>query len=169
MKIMEFDLEEAIFNASPEQLEEKGLYFNPYIKKRQLRIGNYGVADIVGISRPVVIKGNCIYPIMIEVIELKKDSLSISAFLQAIRYAKGITRFLEKNKNWEISFQFNINITLIGKEISLESDMVYLPDLLYKDVNSVSVNMFTYTHNINGFEFKEVSCYKLINEGFENE
>jgi len=50
MKFLEKDLEEIIFNADMKDLPEKGLHFTGVIK-RQLRIGNYGVADLVTFTK----------------------------------------------------------------------------------------------------------------------
>ena len=50
MKFLEKDLEEIIFETSNKELNERGLFV--YGKKyRQLRIGNYGVADLVVVDR----------------------------------------------------------------------------------------------------------------------
>jgi hypothetical protein len=74
MDFLEKDLEEIIFNANLSELEERGLRMELQ-RKRQFRIGNYGIADIVGFERPYYHthfknhrKGS------ITVYELKKDT-----------------------------------------------------------------------------------------------
>lgn len=50
MKFLEKDLEDIIFNADNESLQSRGLEIRGF-KKRQLNIGNYGIADIVTFER----------------------------------------------------------------------------------------------------------------------
>jgi hypothetical protein len=51
MKFLEKDLEDIIWEASNERLQENGLDISGK-KYRQLRIGNYGIADIVSVTKP---------------------------------------------------------------------------------------------------------------------
>lgn len=46
MNFLEKNLEDIIYETNNKYLRERGLFING-IKKRQLRIGNYGIADIV--------------------------------------------------------------------------------------------------------------------------
>ena len=51
MKFFEKDLEEIIYLSDKDKLSDRGLYLNGKLK-RQLRIGNYGVADLIEYKRP---------------------------------------------------------------------------------------------------------------------
>ena len=97
MNFLEKDLEQIIYEADKELLAEKGLRVNGKLL-RQVRIGNYGIADLVSIRRPYQDtffgyqeKG------LITIYELKKENISVSAFLQAIGYARGIMRWMEQH------------------------------------------------------------------------
>jgi hypothetical protein len=50
MKFLEKDLEEIIFNSCKIKLCNRGLTLPEKIK-RQVRIGNYGVADLIGFEK----------------------------------------------------------------------------------------------------------------------
>jgi hypothetical protein len=171
MEFLEKDLEEIIFNANISDLHERGLYVDG-IKKRQLRIGNYGIADMVTLERPhynpylnATLKGT------ITIYEFKKDSINISAFLQAIRYLKGIRRYLKKRN---IEDNYNYKITLVGRSIDLSSSFVYLTDLIssydlqvrLEEESVFKLSIYTYSYDIDGLNFDEVSDYKLTHEGF---
>jgi hypothetical protein len=178
MNFLEKDLEQIIYEADKELLAEKGLRVNGKLL-RQVRIGNYGIADLVSIERIYYhtyfdrhFKG------IITIYELKKDNISVSAFIQAIGYAKGILRWMEQHpKKLKIVSpeNYNINIVLIGKSIDQKSEFLYLADLLNTDNlgdNSLldsfnlSLEMFTYDYDFNGINFTKIENYKLMNEGF---
>ena len=193
MDFLEKDLEQIIYEATEEQLNE--FDFPTGIKKRQLRIGNYGIADLVYFKRVAVTSfrpddgkpfcdvvdnsGLCI-----TVCEFKKDKIGISAFLQAINYCKGISRYLLK-RGFE-SFYFNI--LLVGRNIDDSGSFVYLTDLLgeslrysYDNVDGEenynaytsyfnqginNIKFKTYSYDFNGIKFQDHEGYKLKNEGF---
>lgn len=173
MKFLEKDLEEIIFNSDHEHLIDRGLYI-PKILKRQLRIGNYGIADLVGFQRPYYHSGyDEICKGEINVIELKKDKISVSSFFQALNYVKGIQRYIEKYRP-DMSDHYNYRITIIGNDLDKKSSVVYLNDFfntelceqkIYDNVLT-SVNLYTYSYEIDGLKFKYVEDYTLINEGF---
>jgi hypothetical protein len=178
MNFLEKDLEQIIYEADKELLAEKGLRVNGKLL-RQVRIGNYGIADLVSIERPyyhTYFEFHCKGTITIY--ELKKENISVSAFLQAVGYVKGIMRWMEQHpKNIEIisTSNYDINIVLIGKNIDKKSEFLYLADLLNTDNlgdNSLldsfnlSLEMFTYDYDFNGINFTKIENYKLMNEGF---
>lgn len=170
MNFLEKDLEEIIFTASKEELEKRGLYVGGKFL-RQKRIGNYGIADLIEIREPYYhpfIKNICKGEISIY--ELKQDKIGISAFLQALRYLKGVKRFLTKRNKDHL---FNYNIVLIGKSIDLNSSFCYLSDftesqfeLTQFDSPSFVLRNYLYEYKIDGIYFNEVPIYNLINEGF---
>ena len=165
MKFLEVDLEEIICKTENDLLVERGLNIFGH-KKRQVRLGNYGIADIITFERPTRFFEN-IQKGKITIYELKKDKISVSAFFQALRYLKGCTRYLEKR---DFDFlHFDLEICLIGKEIDLESSVSYLGDLFENDVIMESVtkiSLYTYNYDIDGLSFQKVEGYKLKNEGF---
>ena len=87
MKFLEKELEQIIWESDKAQLENRGLslYGTLY---RQKPIGNYGIADIIQVEKAY--SKNKPY-LIIDVLELKQEKIGISAFLQAVRYAKGIS------------------------------------------------------------------------------
>jgi len=164
MNFLEKDLETIIFETSNEKLDKRGLCL--YGKKiRQLRIGNYGVCDIVCISREIknvieqydwdkfhVFK----YPtLLINIIELKKDEISANTLLQAIRYCTGIESYISKRTDINLEF----SITLIGKTVA-GGDFIYSPSIIE------NLNIYTYEYGYDGIKFKSHHGYKLSNEGF---
>lgn len=173
MNFLEKDLEEIIFTSSKDLLRERGLFIPNRSKfKRQLRVGNYGIVDLVSITRPLFIpsekrmwKGEiCVY-------ELKKDKISISSFLQALNYLKGIQRYLDKKGSLE---NYDYKIRLIGKDCDKHSSFIYLSDIINTDEydegldrpSRFYVEKYVYTYGIEGILFKDVCGYSLTNEGF---
>lgn len=163
MEFLENDLEEIMFNSSINQLNEKGLYLYG-IPKRQLRIGSYGIADLVYFTREF--NGCTGDPqVKINVVELKKDKIGISAFLQALRYVKGISRYLEKRN---VSFEYIFEITLIGRTLDMNSSYSFLTDFIESNEHGYISNIsnFTYSYSIDGLVFNHEKGYKLTTEGF---
>jgi hypothetical protein len=164
MKFLEKDLETIIWESNNEKLQEKGLLIDGR-KKRQLRIGNYGIADLVTfeIIHDYFHPAKCF--LNITVFELKKEKAGISAFLQALRYCKGIQTYLsdKKPKIW-----FKLNIVLCAKEIDTSSDYIFLTDLIssseYEKINSV--DNYSFDYGIDGINFKLESGYNLTHKGF---
>jgi hypothetical protein len=170
MKFLEKDLEQIIFESGRDSLREKGL---PIYGKlfRQLKIGNYGIADLVSFTRPRYqgSKRDYFVPGEISIYELKKDQIGISAFLQALTYAKGIQRYLEV-KGYED--KYILNIVIIGKELDKSGSFCFIPDMLaMKNQNFCSIeqgmiSFYTYDYKIDGLVFTEELGYTIKNEGF---
>jgi hypothetical protein len=171
MEFFEKDLEEIIYTTPNMTLCERGLYL-PKKLIRQLRIGNYGIADLVGYRRPfyhpdysTVLKGE------INVIELKNKKIGVSTFFQALNYLHGIKRFLAKKG---IEDHYNYTITLIGREFDKNSSFAYLGetfntyihDTPLNEDTKTSIKSLTYSFDIEGMLFNELSGYSLNNEGF---
>lgn len=168
MDFLEKDLEEIIYQTPSEILNQRGLEFRG-LRLRQLRIGNYGISDLITIERDY--QGCKTHLVHITVYELKKDKIGISAFLQAIQYAIGIKSYLEKINS---SVSANINIVLIGKDIDSSGAFCYLPCLINNSYETIpyetslfSIRYYTYKYKIDGLHFKEHSGYRLIDEGFK--
>lgn len=170
MNFLEKDLEQIIWESDNEKLKEKNLPISGK-KFRQLRIGNYGVLDLMTVEKEdtwcYVLNERVPY-LNITVYELKKEKVGISAFLQAIKYCKGIKSYISERKP---NFCFKLNIVLVAKEVDLNSDFIYLTDLLdhkYSDDFGVisSVENFSFSYDINGILFKQHHSYNLTNKGF---
>lgn len=165
MDFLEKDLEEILKTTPTDKLAEAGLSF--FYKSKiltQVKIGNYGVADMITYKRIE----NCIF---IYIVELKKDTIGISAFLQAIRYARGLQRyfstrgyeefdglFLEKRDTYFVS----INIVLIGRKLDTGGSFCYyLPSIM-----PYQFKFYSYDYNFDGLKFKSENNWKLTEEGF---
>jgi len=163
MEFLEKDLEEIIFTSDRGALYQAGLYVSGKMY-RQLRIGEYGIADLVTFDRERHFNKDKHYQhsITITVYELKKDKINISAFLQALGYVKGIQRYLQiRNFNHTISFK----IVLIGKRLSNDSTFSYLPDFMNNN-ELLTLENYTYYLDIGGLSFLNECGYQQRNEGF---
>jgi hypothetical protein len=160
MDFLEKDLEEIIYTADREELKKRGLYISGKMY-RQLRIGNYGVADIVTVECKKHLFEKCLDEIIVNIYELKKDKIGISAFLQAVKYAKGIKQYIE-HKKYDERIGFNIYINLIGKKIDTTGEFCFINTVFRK------VNFITYKIDINGLHFDSKHFYSLTQEGFDN-
>lgn len=161
MRFIEQDLEEIIFNADPSLLEERGLYMHHTKLFRQLKIGNYGIADLVGFDKCLrcpqtneIVRDNSI-----TIYELKKDAINLDALMQGLKYLKGIQSYLDKR-----GCDYIIHLVLIGQNIDLTTNISFIPDT-FKTCNG-DIDFFTYSYELDGLFFKQISGYKLINEGF---
>lgn len=167
MKFLEKDLEQIIFESGRDSLRQKGLTISGKLF-RQMKIGNYGIADLVSFSRPNYYGPGREYFDFgsITIYELKKDQVGISAFLQAINYARGIQSYLKKRNKLE---KYVINIVLIGKEIDTTGSFCYIPDLLSLQNDYTEhgyISFVTYEYNLDGLEFVEQYGYSKKDEGF---
>lgn len=173
MRFLEKDLEEIIYSARKDTLSERGLSISGTLK-RQLRLGNYGVADLVEFERPYFnnyhkrhMKG------VITVYELKQEKIGVSTFFQALNYVAGIRHWIEKNKPLLID-SFNYKIVLIGNSFDSSSSFIYLSDIFDNEVQDIctedevktSVRLLKYEYDVDGISFTELTGYKLSNPGF---
>jgi hypothetical protein len=154
MKFLEKDLEQIIFETSEHDLDERGL-FVPGKRLRQVNIGNYGIADMITYYRNPFDK-----EIVITVFELKKDLITVDAFLQAIRYCKGIREYLEHRKFNSFKYEIKYNMVLVGSGIEDKSGFIYITDF------SENISFYTYSYKFDGLRFNEESGYHLIKSGF---
>jgi len=144
MDFLERDLEDILFNSSKEEVIKRGLYcFNYNLIFRQVRIGGYGVIDLLTVSYHRKSKG-----IIINIYELKNKKLSSETFWQLLRYIKAIKHVLsavDKSNHY-----LNISGIMIGREIDLSNDFCYLPTL------QSEIEIFTYEYNLDGMKFNPV-------------
>ena len=180
MSFLEKDLEEIIYNYyeldKGIDLKKRGLNVFGKLKK-QLRIGKYGVSDLVSFKKEYGTEWgiDCLlndeahdneltykpyyYPkLVITVYELKKNKIGISALLQAVRYAKGISNYLDKNTSIE---NIEFKIVLIGSKIDTSGSFCYLPSIF-----KGNIEFYTYRYEIDGIYFNKEDEYSLIEEGF---
>ncbi|MCP4665221.1 MAG: hypothetical protein GY849_02555 [Deltaproteobacteria bacterium] len=174
MKFLELDLENIIFEnlqtkEGRELLNERGLDVFNEIKysKRQLRIGSYGITDIVTYTPQLV--NEKIYEILqmkqIQIVELKKNEINIDTLLQSVRYLKGIKRYL-RGRGYDPD-EYRFEIILIGKSVN-KGDWIYLNEII-QDYTFFSLYIYTYNYKINGILFDNITLnYHLSEEGFEN-
>lgn len=157
MKFLEKDLEDIIWESNKEKLSERGLTINGKLF-RQVRIGNYGIVDLIEFIKPEYNENKKHYKGRIIIYELKKDNISVSSFFQAINYKRGIQRYLlEKN----LTGKYIVSIRLIGKHIDDNSSLIYLPE------TCSDVSLFKYEYGIEGLKFDSIYGYKLKEEGFK--
>jgi hypothetical protein len=107
---------------------------------RQLHMGEYGTADIVGLSYTGDALG-------VHVIELKKDTVNHDTFFQAVRYLNAFKRFADDNDILIVES----HITLIGSRITSDPSFRHIAGF----INAVS--LFTYDYSpIKGLSLREV-------------
>ena len=170
MDFIEKDLEQIIWESDHKKLYERGLFISGK-RYRQLRIGNYGISDIITVERLHDAMDESISYLNITVFELKKDKVGVSALFQSIRYCRGIQRYFEL-KHPDVNM--NLNIVLIGRYVDDTGEMIYIPDLFCNNFDYMqeynrgirSVSFYRYEYAIDGILFENVSGYKLVNEGF---
>lgn len=159
MTFLEKDLEDIIFETPYEQLSDAGLYA-PGVIRRQVKIGNYGICDLVSLDRSLDFEQEGCPPyITVTIFELKQQKIGASTLLQAIKYCKGIERYFNARKLF-IDIDVRYKIVLIGKSVETENNFVYLSDFIS------NLWVMTYSYEFDGIKFKHERNYKLINEGF---
>lgn len=165
MQFLEKDLEDIIWEADNILLQQKGLPIDGK-KIRQLRIGYYGVSDLITCNRKYIQFSKTIPYLEITIYELKKEKIGISAFLQSLKYAKGIQTYLQEKKP---DLPFVINIILCAKNIDTSGEFIYIPNLInscenFGHINNIS--FYTFDYLIDGINFVEHIDYNLIHKGF---
>jgi hypothetical protein len=170
MKFLECDLEQIIMGTPNHALRERGLRINGR-KKNQVRIGNYGIADIVTYHHqngdPVRVEDGWVehWEKVITVYELKKDKISLSTFAQGIQYIRGIQDYFRYTGRPIDDYYFEL--VLVGRKADRNSCLMYLPDLFYKPtLGTLSLQMFEYQYTIDGLSFSEIQGYYLSKKGF---
>jgi len=171
MDFLEKDLEEIIYKSDKQKLCDAGLSLM-FDLRRQVKIGNYGIADLIHYRRPHLNPyDNKMYKGFIEIIELKNKKIGVSTFFQALNYLQGIKTYLKKKG---IENNYDYRITLIGRELDLSSSFCFLGDVFQPshDENYLlsqsftSVHLYKYIYSLNGIEFEEIEDYNISNKGF---
>lgn len=170
MNFLEKELEDIIWESDNESLQKKNLNIEGK-KYRQLRIGNYGILDLLTVEKkyyPDWDRQKSFPYLNITVYELKKENVSISTFLQALRYCKGIKSYIERK---ELNVPFKLNIVLCAKKVDTHSSFIYLADLITKEIDRPdgllnSLEVYSFEYLIDGINFINHSEYDLTNKGF---
>lgn len=163
MKFLEKNLEDIIFETPNEKLQNRGLDIYGH-KRRQVKIGNYGIADLITFEKPQYEKSLFDESIghwednKITIYELKQKEINFGSFNQALRYYRGIERYLESYRI--LTKETRIEICLIGESIDLNSSFSYL------DSFSDKIKIFTYKYDFDGITFEHRFNFSLVNEGF---
>lgn len=155
MIIPENALEQMVYENCRAVLHDRGLYIPKGKKISQVKIGNYGICDMLIYKRPHYFAEEMGFSEHeVTIVELKKDEININTVLQVLRYAKGIERYFER-KGLAVSIKF----LLIGKRIEEQSSFCYL-----KDYSPFEIYLYDYA--IDGLNFRPSADYYLSNEGF---
>lgn len=180
MNFLEKDLEEIIWNDyqlnGSNNLADRGLFISGKLK-RQLNIGGYGISDLVSFERgfsdleEMVFYENEYYKdfklsnpdkhfekcLRITVYELKKEKIGISAYLQAVKYVRGIQQYLAlRHKSFNVFYE----IVLIGRKLDDSGSFCFLPNVVD------NLSLITYEYGIDGLVFQKNYGYRLINNCF---
>lgn len=180
MTFLEKDLEQIVWESDNKKLQDRGLEIEGK-KFRQLRIGNYGIADIVTLSKaPLIdyVEQEVMYNrqiITINVLEFKKDTLDIETFLQAARYIRGIQRYVERNALFH-GHTIQYAMTLVGRKLDILSGFSFLPELMFNPMDDsdlyanidrpTDLSIYTYSYDLDGISFEQQNEYTLTEEGF---
>lgn len=163
MNFLEKDLETIIYESDKQKLKGRGLQLEGRLL-RQLRIGRYGISDLIEVNHDWFDNRRILN---INVIEIKKEDINIDTLMQAIGYAKGIHKYLTDIRDF---YRFTIDITLIGKSIDKRSNYLYLTDLICPHQPTLgginSISYFTYSYQLEGLTFNRECGYQLTNDGF---
>lgn len=163
MKFLERDLEEILFESKMQDIAERGIVTSRHLK-RQVRIGNYGRADLIGVDTfDFDNNGVLDKKLEITIYELKQDKVSVSTFLQAIGYARGIKHWLKKHKP-RLYDTASFRIVLVGRNVDSFSSFIYLPYLISSE--NFLFEIYTYSYDIDGIKFTTHKDYQIKNSGF---
>ena len=160
MNFLEKDLEDIIYEASQTKegrnlLKDRNLQIRPIGKMfRQVRLGTYGIADLVDVSiQSAIYNGMRLRYLCVDIIELKRGVIDYSALGQACRYLTAIKE-LRQSINHKKFYEYNFHITLIGSKFDNKDDDSFV--FLYNELNDV-VDAFTYNYTFNGISFNHIS------------
>lgn len=159
--ILERELEDVIFDGLSSlegriELLKRGLNFSDHRYKyyRQVNLGKYGIADIVGVSFDPVGR-----VLDVLVIELKKDDVNIKTLTQAVRYSAGIKNYVDN-----ISFTISVRprIVLIGSNIDTSDEFCFY-SVAFRDISlyEYSIDLF------GGLRFTEKDAFSYRENNYD--
>jgi hypothetical protein len=146
IQFVEKDIEDLIMDSCPEKVRARGLdRFEHDAVFRQVNLGAYGIADIIGINFFTPEDGRTKVS-SFTIYELKKDAIGFSAFGQVARYAKGLKEYCRK----EFAQDYvECYMVLIGSELELNSNFVYAANEAYP------LACYTYKLSLEGLLFEK--------------
>lgn len=157
MNLLEKELEDAIYEATDEQLKERGLVDvvedGIILRLRQTFLGDEaGRSDLIFVTRKHF--GDSFDSVLrINIIELKRDKVGSDALLQAVRYANAVKTYMDLRK----FDYYDIKITLIGQEIKSDNSFMFLPNLVNRRSNYLhalnEINAYSFRYMIDGIQF----------------
>ncbi|WP_159467993.1 hypothetical protein [Dyadobacter sp. 3J3] len=162
MKILEKDLENMLSTDNTEILIRRGLTcFDHKVILKQVDMGAYGIADVVGISSTDFLGENTI---QVSIYELKKDQIGFGAFGQACRYEAGLVKYFREKCLFE-DYMISYCIVLIGASIDLDSNFIFAAG------SSCRTSCYTYSVDIEGVHFvrsnfEDFIPTNLVDDGF---
>lgn len=172
MEISEKELEEMIWCASStiegrDSLDFRGLPLSG-IMYRQVRLANYGIADLISVSYVGRVRGNwlnyetdrMVRLFVVDVYELKREQISVSALLQACRYKTALRQMIDKNGFGDERTDVRIRLNLIGSSLDTKSDFAYLLD----SVDDLRIYTFKFGFDGIWFECQQLG-YHLSDSG----
>lgn len=173
MKFLEKDLEDIIFESDNSDLQDRGLdIFGT--KKRQVRIGNYGVADLVTFQKPEYNTQTKLFmnPPIITIYELKKGTVDVESFFQLVRYATGIKLWVQRQHACFHDFNYEKGVytgfdhgdlkfryVLLGNRLTDYNGFKFLPEIF-------DIEFYLYNYKIDGIHFRHDNGWHLTQPGF---
>lgn len=144
----EKELEEIIFNLI--RAERGSVFFDhpvPLIL-RQFNLGPYGIADLIAIK---------LFPnkkIEIEVIELKKEVISVKDFGQLARYMAGVKHLLEEiSKNMPVLKRFLVRVKgILCAPVTKDPEVLWM----LEHVTNQDIHVFNLSFHEFGLDFDEI-------------
>jgi len=167
MGILEKDLENFLFaklcnsKSKGGSVNLPGIYIPaPYLVRKQFKIGNYGICDII-----TLIRCKEDPKLLITIYELKQNDINIDALIQLVRYMKGVLMWLDKYTDKAFA-DYRIDGMLIGRSI-VPGDWTHLFNyfLQLKGGALGCIQAVTYDFNFYGAVFEE---HPLWNTGLSN-
>ena len=165
---LEKNLEDIIFEADADSLYKRGLYIYGELY-RQFNLGKYGIADLVLYEKKEYKDNSNLShraDYLVTVFELKKKLIDINAFMQAIRYVSGLIFY--NNEHYK-NKTFQYKIVLIGSEMDIKPEFLYLPELIISDFDDegfginkiIDINYLKYSYDIDGIKFEPQEFFLL--------
>lgn len=165
---LEKNLEDIIFESDANTLYKRGLNISGKLY-RQFNLGKYGIADLVLYEKKEYEDNSDLLPradYLVTVFELKKKLIDINAFMQAIRYVSGLIFY--NNEHYK-NKTFQYKIVLIGSEMDIKPEFLYLPELIISDFDDegfginkiIDINYLKYSYDIDGIKFEPQEFFLL--------
>lgn len=166
MNILEKEIEDTIESMIKDyepQCEDIGVSSN--IVLRQTDIPPYGTIDLLNLS---VYRWGYKEPEQryweIKIIELKRNKIGYNELGQLCRYVKGVKRFVEEQLS---DYHITVSGVLIGKELEVNGDFVFLANLLTHSDANIDIYTFSLDYKT-GLRFNFIGDWSRKNESFDN-